>query len=129
DSHSCASCHNRPRPGGGGDFPTNVFGMDDSERTTVSLFGSGPVEMLAREMTREIQAIRMAAINQAFLSSRNVPAHLVAKGIDFGDIIAHGDGTVDTTGVRGVSPDLVVRPFHQNGAAVSIRQFTNEGMN
>jgi mono/diheme cytochrome c family protein len=28
-----------------------------------------------------------------------------------------------------VSPDLVIRPFHQNGAAVSLRQFTNEGMN
>src|SRR5207248_9605483 len=68
DSHSCTSCHNRPLPGGGGDFPTNVFVMDENERMTVSLFGSGPVEMLAREMTRELQAIRMAAINQAFLS-------------------------------------------------------------
>src|SRR5215470_3487835 len=25
DAHSCVSCHNRPRPGGGGDFATNVF--------------------------------------------------------------------------------------------------------
>src|SRR5262249_57942759 len=43
DAHSCASCHNRPRSGGGGDFPNNVFvGPDSSnERMTVSLFGSG----------------------------------------------------------------------------------------
>jgi hypothetical protein len=143
DAHSCASCHNQPRPGGGGDFASNVFVSVEStnpakesispevvnERMTVSLFGSGPIEALALEMTRELQAIRIAAINQAFLSARNVPAHLVAKGIDFGDIVAHQDGTVDATGVRGVSPDLVIRPFHQNGAAVSLRQFTNEGMN
>jgi Di-haem oxidoreductase, putative peroxidase len=131
DAHSCSACHNRPRAGGGGDFPNNVFVGSESanERMTVSLFGSGPIEALALEMTRELQASRLAAINQAFLSFRNVPVHLVAKGIDFGDIVAHPDGTVDTTNVRGVSPDLVVRPFHQNGAAVSLRQFTNEGMN
>ena len=129
DAHSCTSCHNRPRLGGGGDFPTNVFVTSDGERMTVSLFGSGPIEMLAREMTRELQATRMAAINRAYLSATNVPAHLVAKGIDFGDIIARPDGKVDTSGVRGVSADLVVRPFHQDGAAVSLRQFTNEGMN
>src|SRR5215831_2267187 len=126
DAHSCASCHNRPRPGGGGDFATNVFVMADSttpvkdsispefvnERMTVSLFGSGPIEMLAREMTTELHTTRMVTINHAFLCSCNVPAHLTAKGIDFGDIIAHGDGTVDTSGVHGVSGDLTVRPFH-----------------
>jgi hypothetical protein len=132
DSHSCASCHHRPRAGGGGDFASNGFGPTDqplTERLTLSLFGSGPIEALALEMTRELQAIRIAAINQAFLSSRNVPAHLTAKGIDFGNIVAHPDGSVDATGVRGVAWDLVIRPFHQNGAAVSLRQFTNEGMN
>ena len=80
-------------------------------------------------MSRELQATRMIAINKAYLCSCNVPAHISAKGIDFGDIVAHGDGTVDTSNVQGVSDDLVIRPFHQNGAAVSIRQFTNEGMN
>jgi hypothetical protein len=143
DSHSCSSCHNRPRPAGGGDFATNVFvtpestmSVNDSikpdfvnERMTVSLFGSGPIEALALEMTRELQATRITAVNRAFLTTQNVPAHLMAKGVDFGNIVAHPDGTVDTSGVRGVSPDLVIRPFHQNGAAVSIRQFTNEGMN
>src|SRR5438876_4034189 len=27
EAHSCVACHNRPRAGGGGDFPTNVFMM------------------------------------------------------------------------------------------------------
>src|SRR5262245_31101873 len=131
EAHSCASCHNRPRAGGSGDFANNVFVGPDSvnERMTVGLFGSGPLEALALEMTRELQSIRMVAINEAFLATRDVSAHLTAKGIDFGDIVAHADGKVDTSRVRGVSPDLVIRPFHQNGAAVSLRQFTNEGMN
>src|SRR5215471_2816921 len=30
EAHSCASCHNQPRLGGGGDFSTNVFMMPDS---------------------------------------------------------------------------------------------------
>jgi hypothetical protein len=143
DAHSCVSCHNRPRTGGGGDFATNVFVIAESkatvtdsissefvsERMTVGIFGAGPIEVLAREMTQELHGIRFNAINRAYLCSCNVPAHLSTKGIDFGDIVAHGDGTVDTRKVIGVSGDLVVRPFHQNGAAVSIRQFTNEGMN
>jgi len=76
-----------------------------------------------------LRALRLSAINVAFHTFRNTPAHLVAKGIDFGEIIARPDGTVDTSGVRGISPDLIVRPFHQTGAAVSIRHFTNDAMN
>src|SRR6476659_8469952 len=34
EAHSCVSCHNRPRAGGGGDFSTNVFIMSDSKLST-----------------------------------------------------------------------------------------------
>src|SRR6185295_18643815 len=38
ESHSCVSCHNRPRVGGGGDFATNVFIFPESKTaTTVSV--------------------------------------------------------------------------------------------
>jgi hypothetical protein len=143
EAHSCAACHNQPRAGGAGDFATNVFLMPDSvtptkdsvspmfsnERRTISIYGAGPIEMLAREMTYDLREIKNAAINRAFLSATDVTARLVTKGIDFGSIVAHRDGTLDTTGVRGISPDLVVRPFHQDGEAVSIRSFTNDAMN
>src|SRR5262249_47362704 len=63
-----ASAEHRPRAGGGGDFASNVFVSVEStnpsresinpevvnERMTVSLFGSGPIEALALEMTREL---------------------------------------------------------------------------
>jgi hypothetical protein len=33
------------------------------------------------------------------------------------------DGTVDTSGVAGVDPDLRVRPFFAHGGTISIREF------
>src|SRR5206468_11781127 len=36
---------------------------------------------------------------------------------------AAGDGSVDTSSVRGVDPDLRVRPFFAHGGTISIREF------
>ena len=41
----------------------------------------------------------------------------------------HADGTVDTDGVRGVDADLIIRPFHQAGVVVSLREFSVNAMN
>ncbi len=51
------------------------------------------------------------------------------KGVSFGSITAYPDGTVDTTAVEGVNTDLIVRPFHQKGVVVSIREFSNNAYN
>ncbi len=48
---------------------------------------------------------------------------LVAKGVNFGAITAHPDGTVDTANVHGVDADLRVRPFFHQGGTVSMREF------
>ena len=76
DSDSCAGCHNRPSVGGGGDNAANVFvlaqfeqfvdfskqehvvkGLEGigNERNTLGMFGSGFIELLAREMTDDLQ--------------------------------------------------------------------------
>ncbi len=52
-----------------------------------------------------------------------VTRQLVAKGVDFGSITAFPDGTVDTSNVEGVNPDLRVRPFFAEGGTISIREF------
>lgn len=52
-----------------------------------------------------------------------VTAPLIAKGIDFGSITAHPDGSVDTANVEGVNPDLRIRPFFAQGGTVTIREF------
>jgi hypothetical protein len=143
DSNSCSGCHNEPRVGGGGDFVGNVFvlaqtldpvtesvnGEFSNERNSVGMFGAGPIEMLAREMTAELLAIRDLARIDADLSNEPVTVSLAAKGVNFGSITVQPDGTVDTGNVRGVDHDLIIKPFHQAGKVVSLREFTNNAMN
>ena len=143
DAHSCSACHNEPRIGGGGDFVANVFvlaqtldpvtesvnGEFSNERNTVGMFGAGPIEMLAREMTADLHTIRDTALTSAERSQGPVTLSLDTKGVHFGTITALPDGTLDTSGVRGVDLDLIVKPFHQAGKVVSLREFTNNAMN
>lgn len=117
---SCAACHGRPRgsAGAGGE----VFTRPDS-RDAPHLFGLGLQEMLADEMTSELRSKRTAALATASHRGRKVRVALKAKGIRFGTLVAHPDGSVDTSGVEGVDPDLRVKPFFAHGGAFSIRQF------
>ncbi len=105
-----------------------------NERKTVGMNGSGFVEMLARQMTDELQRIRDATPPGGAMD-------LSSKGISFGVIQRGLDGTWDTSRVEGLPrpsllssgaenpPSLIIRPFHQAGAVVSIRQFTNNAFN
>src|SRR5207302_2685435 len=65
---------------------------------------------------------------------------LTSKGISFGQIICRADGTWDTSRVQGIPapslvtsgstpPSLIIRPFHQAGNVISLRQFTNNAFN
>ena len=143
ESTSCGSCHNQPRTGGAGDFVTNAFVLahaldpvTDSvssefsdERNPPGLMGAGPIEMLAREMSAELIAIREGARNEASSSGFPVVRPLSAKGVRFGSITVMPDGRVDPSGIDGVDWDLIIKPFHQKGAVVSIRQFANNATN
>jgi hypothetical protein len=95
--------------------------------------GSGFVEMLARQMTAELQEERDATLpgNSTQLSS---------KGISFGLLTHSGDGAWNTSQVKGLAapslssngttpPSLIIRPLHQVGNVVSIRQFSNNAFN
>jgi hypothetical protein len=117
---SCAGCHGRPRgsAGVGGDVVTRP-----DSRDAPHLFGLGLQEMLADEMTRELRATRDATVREARRRRRSVSAELRSKGVRFGSIKARSDGRVDTASVRGVGPDLRVRPFFAQGETVSIREF------
>jgi hypothetical protein len=98
------------------------------------MFGSGFIEMLARQMTSDLQAIRDT-------TGPGETKALVSKGVAFGSITRHADGSWDTSEVEGLPapslrtaephdpPSLIIRPFHQAGAVVSLRQFTNNAFN
>lgn len=143
EANSCAGCHNQPRSGGSGDIVANVFVLGQAadpvldttspefsnERNTPGMFGAGAIEMLAREITADLHAIRDSAIETAAETGRYVMVSLGSKGVNFGSITVSPDGVVDTRGVSGISADLIVRPFHQSGVVVSLREFSNNAYN
>jgi hypothetical protein len=117
---SCAGCHGRPRgsAGSGGDVVTRP-----DSRDAPHLFGLGLKEMLADEITANLRDIRDDAVNEARARSTSVTKRLRSKGINYGSITARRDGTLDTSRVEGVDPDLRVRPFFLHGGTISIREF------
>ena len=117
---SCAACHGRPRGSAG--FGGDVATRPDS-RDAPHLFGLGLVEMLGDEITSELRDIREKAIQMAEADNKPVTRRLLAKGIRYGRITAFPDGSVDTSDVKGVAPDLRVRPFFHEGSTISMREF------
>jgi hypothetical protein len=119
-SDSCALCHGRPRgsAGAGG----NVVTRPDS-RDAGHLFGLGLKEMLADEITTDLRATRDLAIAKAHQRKHSVTIKLASKGIKYGNITANPDGSLDTSKVMGVDPDLRVKPFFAEGSTISIREF------
>src|SRR5215472_10176819 len=104
-----------------------------NSRKTIGMFGSGFVEMLARQITADLQRIRDN-------TAPGGQSALVSKGISFGPIVHRLDGTWDTSHVEGISapslqtsgntpPSLIIRPLHQAGNVISLRQFTNNAFN
>jgi hypothetical protein len=123
---SCAACHGRPRgsAGAGGDVVTRP-----DSRDAPHLFGLGLKEMLADEITADLRAIEATAVAEAGAAHAPVTLDLVSKGIAYGTIKALPDGSVDTSGVAGVDPDLRVRPFFAHGGTISIREFVDGALN
>jgi cytochrome c peroxidase len=103
-------------------------------RATVGMFGAGYLEMLARQITEELQRTRDSiAVGET--------RALVAKGIDFGSLTLTRNGIWDTSKVKGLGrlsllslgkanpPTLAIRPWHQVSNVISLREFTNTSYN
>lgn len=113
--------------------PAALQTVADSRRTT-GMFGAGYLEMLARQMTEELQHTRATI-------ARGETRALVAKGVRFGTLTLTKQGLWDTSKVEGLGrlsliaadtthpPSLVIRPWHQASNVVSIREFTNTAFN
>ena len=87
------------------------------------VFGSGGVELLGKEMTRDLQQLRAQA-----QQNPGTRVTLVTKGVSFGTISCQQDGTCDTSQVAGMDADLVVRPFGRKGEFATVRAFDVEAM-
>lgn len=81
------------------------------------VFGAGGIELLAKEMTADLQRLKAAA-----RSNPGTDVNLVAKGVSFG-VLRFDNGDFDTSRVEGIDADLVVRPFGRKGEFTSTRAF------
>ncbi|WP_282608977.1 di-heme oxidoredictase family protein [Pelagibius sp. Alg239-R121] len=143
DASSCAGCHHDPLAGGAGGFAVNAFVSEgfnnadfdstdpqfSNERNTNHLMGSGLIELLAREMTLELQTTRRQALRDARKTGQPQKIDLVSKGVSFGHITATPDGMIDLDAIEGIDSDLVIRPFGQKGVMTSLRQFSVNALN
>lgn len=118
------------------DLPLTFDGVADFNGRFANppfLFGGGGVEMLAKEMTVDLEALLVQA--------RNAPAGTVTSldshGVHFGSITSLAGGGVELNleglGPRdlgGVAPEdaLVVKPFGRKGDAFSMRDFDRGAM-
>ncbi len=105
-----------------------------NSRATTGLFGAGYLEMLARQITEELQRIRDSI-------KVGETKELVAKGIHFGKLTLTNTAIWDTSKVEGLPrlsiitsgtthpPTLVIRPWHQAANVVSLREFSNTAFN
>jgi cytochrome c peroxidase len=105
-----------------------------NSRKTIGMFGSGFIEMLARQITADLQRAR-----DGLLPGQSTK--LLSKGISFGVLRRMPNGSWDTSGVEGLPapsisstgpsdpPNLIIRPFSQAGNVISLRQFTNNAFN
>lgn len=133
DTYSCAGCHSVGGLDGAGTFAQNALVFGDGHhassaapRNAPSLLGVGLVQALAAEMTNTLQAARDRGLSAARASGASETVALQAKGVSFGTLVVHPDGSVDTRAVEGVSPDLVVRPFGWKGDTARLRRMVEE---
>lgn len=103
-------------------------------RASTGIFGGGYLEMVARQMTEELQQIRDSI-------KLGETKELKAKGVSFGKLTLTKEGLWDISKVEGLPrlsllsggshnpPTLVIRPWHQASNIVSLREFTNTAFN
>lgn len=136
DSFSCATCHFKGGPDGAGTLTQNAFLRSDGistsradERNAPHVLGLGPVQALAAEMTRELDALVQAGKRRAAAQppgSGPIAVALITKGVDFGTVRVSPTGELDTSSVNGVDSDLVIRPFGWKGHQATIRAMSEE---
>jgi hypothetical protein len=135
DAMSCRECHHRGGDDGHGEAQQRAFLLGDGHRTSTAiarvpphLAGLGLIQVLAAEMTGELQRLRDGILAAARAQRQRQRLALSAMGVSFGSIAVDPDGRVDTTDLRGVDPDLVVRPFGWRGEHATLRAFVTQAV-
>ncbi len=130
DSTSCRSCHHRGGDDGAGEFnEAGLLGGDGNsernanERNPPALGGGGAIQILAREITAALQE-QLSKIPP----DTDFELTLNYQGVDFGTVFAHKNGLLDTSRVRAIDADGVMRPFGWKGTHATLRRFAEEAL-
>lgn len=133
DTYSCSGCHSVGGADGAGSLTQNAFVNGDGQqlssanvRNAPTVLGLGFVQMLAVEMTEQLENVRDEALASSAAEGTIVKLPLIAKGTSFGTIIAHPDGKLDFSEIEGIDQDLVVKPFGWKGNVAKLRRFAED---
>ncbi len=140
DAQSCLECHAVMRnstipftPGIGGmaGAATNVIfkpsaidvsgvspsAFDGRFINPVNLPGRGGIELLSKEMTADLQKLKVQA-----KESPGTVVELTTHDVDFGTL-THDGSDFDYSGVKGIDNDLILKPFGRKAEFNSVRGF------
>lgn len=136
NAEACSSCHRVPGDDGSGDAVDNVH-RDPLhsaqlgkmiQRNTPHLFGAGGIQKLAEEITADLKRIRDQQTAMACdMGSASFP--LLSKGLNFGTLSLTRTQenpcvvSTNTSLIKGIAPDLIVRPFQWKGSVAFLRDF------
>lgn len=135
-SQTCGECHSFPFPSAAGLAHSNIAQDPDNDglppfnvRQTPSVLGNGLLQLLAQEITEDLQAVRDQAEVEAIRSpGETIQSTLTSKGVNYGTLTTRADDAgevvTDTSDVIGVDADLVVKPLAWKGDVVTVRNIT-----
>ena len=138
NAQSCLACHNVPFAAGAGDVADNE--IRDPHRTgdpaqyiqrnPLPLFGSGALQLLAEQVTRELASVKTDALRQAATLQQPVSVELVtSNGVNYGKLTVSPEGDVDVREIKGIDSDLILRPYLWKGGFVTfLRPLVGLGM-
>ncbi len=133
DAYTCNDCHRRGGPAGAGSAADNAYLEGDGQRPELALVrnppalsGAGVLELLAAEISLDLQSQRAAAMQEAKTSGQAKRVELTSKGLTFGALTAGPDGSVDNGEVVGIDADLVVKPFGWSGHTANLRDMVED---
>lgn len=147
NGQSCVACHNQPVEDGAGTVVANINRDPFREgilghfirRNAPHTMGMAGPQLLAEEMTTELQAARDRTVGRACRErDGRATVRLRAKGVDFGSLIVRRAGgsrdhdrdrdrdcrtAIDFSRLEGIDTDLVVKPFQWKGTTRFVREF------
>jgi len=133
---SCLSCHGVPMAMGAGELADNILADpghtgDAAQfltRNPPSLFALGIPQRLAEEISADLRAQREATRALACEVGAAEIA-LASKGVSYGTLKIERLETspclveIDNSGLDGIDPDLIIRPFGWKGTQAALRSF------